>query len=202
MFLSCGGLLEATKAVADGTVKCVFANIRPPGHHASVNTVDGFCFINNVAVAAQYAIETLGMKKVMILDWDVHHGNGTQQIFAARPDVLFLSIHRYEHAQFYPVYPTQHTLLANSDYEGEASGLGFSYNVAWNSAEPHESQVTDGDYKAVMDELVMPLAREFQPDMIFVSCGFDAMEDDPLGDMHLTPWVYAYMTEQLLSIGR
>ena len=103
MFLSAGCLLEATKAVMQGSVHSAFANIRPPGHHASTARVDGFCFLNNVAVAAQYAIDELGAKRVMIIDWDVHHGNGTQEIFAERADVMLVSLHRYDEGKFYPV---------------------------------------------------------------------------------------------------
>lgn len=103
VFKACGGVVKAVESVSRGDVNAAFANIRPPGHHADEEIPAGFCFFNNVAVAAKYAKEKLGMRKVMILDWDVHHGNGTQDIFQEDPDVMFLSMHRFDQGLFYPV---------------------------------------------------------------------------------------------------
>ncbi|PJF19637.1 hypothetical protein PSACC_00555 [Paramicrosporidium saccamoebae] len=150
----------------------------------------GFCIFNNVAVAAK-ELQRLGLaRKIIILDWDIHYGNGTQKIFASDPDVLFISIHRYDDGKFYPS-----DVEGSPTYVGEASALGSSVNIGWNGP-----GVTDADYAAAFSRIVMPIAAEFRPDFVFVSAGFDAAQDDPIGECLVTPNGFAQMTHQLMSL--
>ncbi|XP_065830679.1 histone deacetylase 6-like isoform X2 [Oscarella lobularis] len=188
--LSLGGTLALTQAVLDNEVLNGMAVVRPPGHHAEQHCCAGFCLFNNIAIAAKWAKENRGVKKILIVDWDVHHGNGIQHMFESDPTVLYFSTHRYDYGRFYPGSPD-----ANYDQIGKRKGTGFNINVPWNTA-----QMGDGDYLAAFSHILMPVAREFSPDLVFVSCGFDAAVEDPLGRCCVTPDGYAHMMHQLMSL--
>ncbi|MCH8151727.1 MAG: histone deacetylase [Planctomycetes bacterium] len=169
-YLAAGAAIEAVSAVGTGPVKRAFALVRPPGHHAEADRAMGFCLFNNVAVAAAHARAALGCQRILIVDWDVHHGNGTQHIFWDRQDVMLFSTHRY------PFYPG----TGGVDEVGTAQGAGFTVNV------PLPEGVGDGEYQAIFRELLVPIADDFAPDLILVSAGFDAHRQDPLGGMAVT----------------
>jgi acetoin utilization deacetylase AcuC-like enzyme len=188
--LSLGCTLALTQAVVQNEVRNGMAIVRPPGHHAEHGCAKGFCIFNNVAIAAKWAQTHLGVKKVLIVDWDVHHGNGIQHMFENDPTVLYFSAHRYDHGNFYPCHPD-----ANYDAVGKGHGAGFNINVAWNKA-----GMQDGDYMAAFHHILMPVAYEFCPDLVLVSCGFDAAMGDPLGCCCLTPAGYSHMLNKLMSL--
>jgi acetoin utilization deacetylase AcuC-like enzyme len=181
--LAVGGVLEAVSRVADGTLSNAFALVRPPGHHAERNRAMGYCLFNNVALGAAYARRVLGMDRVMILDWDVHHGNGTQHIFEQDDRVLFVSIHQFPH------FPGTGCFTDT----GIGRGEGYSINI------PIPKGYGDGEYTAILQALLMPLTAEFKPDLILVSAGFDAHTSDPHGGMRLAPTGFAAMTRCLLE---
>jgi acetoin utilization deacetylase AcuC-like enzyme len=171
--LAAGGLLQAVDSIlAPGprTLSSVFAFVRPPGHHAEPRRGMGFCLFNNIAIAAEYAIEKHGLKRVLIVDWDLHHGNGTQKAFYDRPDVLFFSSHQYPH------YPG----TGNFDETGNGKGEGFTVNA------PFPSGFGDTEYLAVYDRILKPVALEYKPELVLVSAGFDPYVKDPLGGMSVT----------------
>ncbi|KII92267.1 hypothetical protein PLICRDRAFT_172376 [Plicaturopsis crispa FD-325 SS-3] len=188
--LSCGGVIEATLAVARGELQKSFAIVRPPGHHAEPNEHMGFCFFNNVAVATKVCQTITKVRKVLILDWDVHHGNGTQRAFNDDPSVLYISIHRYEKGDFYPCGP-----FGSMESCGEGPGLGYSVNIPWP-----DKGMTDADYILAFQKVVMPIALEFAPDLVIISAGFDAADGDELGECHVTPTGYAHMTHMLSGL--
>ncbi|CAD7702301.1 unnamed protein product [Ostreobium quekettii] len=166
--LAAGGSAQVAAVVARKEASAGAAIVRPPGHHAESGNAMGFCFFNNAAVAARVA-QRNGARKVMIVDWDVHHGNGTQNIFQDDPSVLYISLHRYDGGSFYPGTggPTD---------VGSGQGKGFSVNIPWDY-----DGMGDEDYVAAFQHVVLPIASEFKPDMTIVSAGFDAAEGDPLG---------------------
>ncbi|EIN11329.1 histone deacetylase clr3 [Punctularia strigosozonata HHB-11173 SS5] len=188
--LSCGGVIEATLAVARGEVRKSFAIVRPPGHHAEPEEHMGFCFFNNVAVAVRVAQQLTKIRKVLILDWDIHHGNGTQKAFNDDPDVLYISLHRYDAGQFYPS-----TTFGAMNSCGEGPGIGFSVNIPWPGP-----GMRDADYLHAFQKIVMPIAIEFAPELVIISAGFDAADGDELGECHVTPTGYAHMTHMLSSL--
>eukprot|EP00245_Coleochaete_scutata_P014866 TRINITY_DN6433_c0_g2_i1.p1 TRINITY_DN6433_c0_g2~~TRINITY_DN6433_c0_g2_i1.p1 ORF type:complete len:681 (+),score=171.23 TRINITY_DN6433_c0_g2_i1:191-2233(+) len=185
--LAAGCTVDMAVAIVVGEIKNGLAMVRPPGHHADTKTVMGFCLHNNAAVAAR-AAQAAGARKVLILDWDVHHGNGTQEIFENDPSVLYISTHRYEQGQFYP--GTGGMLEV-----GSGSGEGFSVNIPWKCG-----GVGDEDYMAAFQYVVLPISRQFAPDLIIISAGFDAAAGDPLGACEVTPAGYAHMTSMLMSV--
>ena len=198
IFLAAGGVINPVNAVWNNQVNSAFANIRPPGHHASFSQIGGFCYVNNVAIAAKHAQRNLGARKIAIFDWDVHHGNGTQDIFKNDPSVLYVSAHRYDNASFYP-----HTRDASSLFIGEGEGRGFNVNVAWDTEDPGKSSIIgDGDYKLAFDSVILPSIRQFKPDLVLVSAGFDAMKGDPVGNLSLSGDIFAYMTHKLKKDNR
>jgi len=148
----------------------IFAFVRPPGHHAEPQRGMGFCLFNNIAIAAEYALEKHGLKRVLIVDWDLHHGNGTQKAFYDRKDVLFFSSHQYPH------YPG----TGNFDETGNGKGEGFTVNA------PFPSGFGDREYLAVYDRILKPIALEYKPELVLVSAGFDPYVKDPLGGMKVT----------------
>jgi histone deacetylase 6 len=150
----------------------------------------GFCIFNNVAVAAK-ELQRLGLaKKILIVDWDVHHGNCTQEIFVDDRDVLFISIHRHDNGAFYPS-----GVGGSPAFVGKEPAKGFSVNIGWDGP-----GATDADYMAAFMQVVMPIAMEFCPDFVFVSAGFDAAIGDPIGECCVSPYGFSQMTHQLLSL--
>ncbi|KAH8828004.1 histone deacetylase complex protein [Flagelloscypha sp. PMI_526] len=190
--LSCGGVVDACLDVARGFLQRAITIVRPPGHHAEPDLHMGFCFFNNVAVAARVVQEQTKVKKILIVDWDVHHGNGTQKAFYDDPNILFISIHRFENGEFYPCGPE-----GGLTYCGEGAGVGFNINIPWPCPE-----MGDADYIYAFQRLVMPIAREFNPEMVIVSSGFDAVRGDQLGECDVTPAGYAHMTWMLAGLAQ
>ncbi|KAJ3748805.1 histone deacetylase complex protein [Lentinula detonsa] len=188
--LSCGGVIEACLAVARGRLRKVFAICRPPGHHAEPDQSMGFCFFNNVAVATRVVQQLTQLKRILILDWDVHHGNGTQRAFNDDPSVLYISLHRYEGGTFYPCGE-----FGGMTSCGEGSGLGFSVNIPWP-----EKGMGDADYIHAFQRIVMPIAMEFAPELVIISAGFDAALGDELGECKVSPAGYAHMTHMLSGL--
>jgi len=183
--LAAGGLLALMDAVLDGEVKNGFALVRPPGHHALAGRGMGFCIFNNVAIAARYALaRNNNVERVVIVDFDVHHGNGTQDAFYAAPEVLFISTHQY------PFYPG--TGRVNETGRGE--GKGTIVNL------PLPAGTGDAGYAQIMDQVVRPLAQRYNPQLILVSAGFDAHWTDPLAMMTLSLPGYAHLARQLATM--
>ena len=185
-YLAAGGALAAADAVVAGSVEHAFCAVRPPGHHAEHDRAMGFCLFNNVAIAARYLQRRHAMARVLIVDWDVHHGNGTQHTFEDDPTVLFFSTHQY------PFYPG----TGRATETGEGRGAGATINVPMNAGEG------DDTYREVFQKVLMPAADAFQPDFVIVSAGFDAHKDDPLASMGLTEDGYADLTRMVVSIAR
>jgi acetoin utilization deacetylase AcuC-like enzyme len=179
--LAAGGVLTAVEAVLEGEAENAFAVVRPPGHHALPQRAMGFCFFNNVAVAASWLIKVRGMRRVLVLDWDVHHGNGTQEIFYESPEVLYMSTHQY------PFYPGTGWL----DQIGRGAGAGFTVNA------PMPATFGDNEYLRFFDQLLLPIARQFKPEFVLISAGFDAHFRDPLGGMRITEAGFLAMTQRL-----
>ena len=184
--LAAGACCEVTDAVYSGSAQNGLAIVRPPGHHAERDQVGGFCLLNNVAIAAQHAQDANDARRVMIVDFDVHHGNGTQDIFYEDGGILFVSLHLF-HPFFYPG-----TGAANE--VGIGSGKGLTLNV------PFPPGVGDLGYRNAVEQLLLPRARQFSPNIIFVSTGFDAHWQDPLARALLSLRGYASMCQQLVSL--
>jgi len=182
--LAAGGLIELVEAVCSGRVDNGFALVRPPGHHAEQGRGMGFCVYNNVAIAARHAQDTALAAKVLIVDWDLHHGNGTQHTFSSDPTVLYASTHQY------PYYPG----TGRAEETGDGPGKGYTINV------PLPGRQTDQDYLWIFRQLLDPVARRFQPDLILVSAGFDIYFQDPLGTMRVTENGFANLAGFLLSL--
>jgi len=183
--LAAGGFCELTKAVWEGQLDNGFALVRPPGHHAERDRAMGFCLFNNVAIGAHYAIKNFSLERVLIVDWDVHHGNGTQHEFYADPRVLYFSSHRY--GFFYPG-------TGGATEVGSGKGEGFTVNV------PLSSGSGDSEYVTTFEKILKPIALEYRPQLILVSAGFDIHRDDPLGGMEVTEKGFAGMTRILMEI--
>ncbi|MFQ6070055.1 MAG: histone deacetylase [Candidatus Aminicenantales bacterium] len=182
--LAAGGLLSAVDMVMAEKLTNGFALVRPPGHHAEASRAMGFCIFNNVAVAAEYLLRKHSLKRIMIVDWDLHHGNGTQHSFYSREDVLYFSTHQF------PYYPG----TGNWDETGSGRGEGFTVNV------PLRPGKGDADFLFIFRNLLQPLASAFMPEFILVSAGFDIYRDDPLGGMEVSPEGFAVLTDELLSL--
>jgi acetoin utilization deacetylase AcuC-like enzyme len=181
--LAAGAAIDGVERVMGGSHRAAVALVRPPGHHAERERAMGFCLFNNVAVAAAHA-RAQGAAKVAIVDYDVHHGNGTQHIFETDPHVLYISTHQF------PYYPG----TGSADEVGRQAGLGFTVNV------PLEVGAVDDDYRIAFSEIVLPVLRQFEPDLILLSAGFDAHERDPLGGMRVTTAAFAAMTLELRGV--
>ena len=177
--LAAGGAVTIAEAIVSGGAKHGLAAVRPPGHHAEAGHAMGFCLFNNVAVATRAVQASAGVGKVLILDWDVHHGNGTQHCFEDDPSVLYASLHQY------PYYPG----TGDAGEVGSGAGLGSTVNV------PMPAGCGDAEYVGVLQRVVEPMARSFAPDLILVSCGFDAHRDDPLASMNVSAAGYYAMTQ-------
>ena len=178
--LAAGAAIGAVDAIVQDRATRVMALVRPPGHHAERDRAMGFCLYNNVAAAAAHAL-TLGIERVVVMDYDVHHGNGTQWIFYEDPRVLYISTHQY------PFYPG----TGAADDVGRGKGAGFTLNV------PLEAGSTDGDYDEVFKALVIPVIDQFRPELLLISAGYDAHERDPLARMRVTTAGYTALTKSL-----
>ncbi len=176
--LAAGGCTDLALRVARGDARAGFAAVRPPGHHAEADRAMGFCLFNNAAIAARAVQREAGVERVLILDWDVHHGNGTQHTFETDPSVLYVSTHQY------PFYPG----TGAAGEIGTGRGEGATLNV------PMPAGCGDAEYVGVFQRVIAPAALAFRPDYWIVSCGFDAHEDDPLAAMRVTQSGYAALT--------
>jgi len=184
--LAAGAVLVLTDEVLSGRLTNAFALVRPPGHHSERNKAMGFCFFNNIAIGAEYAKNKYNLERIAIIDFDVHHGNGTQHSFYDRPDIFFASIHRY------PFYPGS----GLADEKGAGEGRGTTLNI------PLEYGATDDTYKQVFDKQIIPAITKFKPQLILVSAGYDSHERDPLGGMRVTTDGFGWMTQALADIAR
>ncbi len=180
-----GGACAMVEALLGGEAPVAFSALRPPGHHAEVSRAMGFCLFNNVAIAARHALDTLGAERVFILDWDVHHGNGTNAIFYESAEVLFVSVHQW------PFYPGSGAL---SDV-GEGDGTGFSINL------PVPAGSGEDTWLSLVEHLALPAAREFGPDLLLVSAGYDAHREDPLADCNLVTSSFGALATQVRALG-
>lgn len=183
-YLAAGGALAGVDAIMAGQVRHAFCAVRPPGHHAEADRAMGFCLFNNVAIAARYAQKRYGLQRVLIVDWDVHHGNGTQHSFESDPSVLFMSTHQYPH------YPG----TGRATERGTGPGENLTINV------PMEAGEGDDEYRAVFQKVLVPAADAFKPEFVVISAGFDAHRDDPLASMGLTENGYADLTAIVAGI--
>jgi acetoin utilization deacetylase AcuC-like enzyme len=179
--LAAGGVLTAVETVLDGAAENAFALVRPPGHHALPGRAMGFCFFNNVAISAEWLIRHKGLRRVMVIDWDLHHGNGTQDIFYDSPEVLYASTHQFPH------YPGTGSIQE----VGAGEGLGYTVNA------PLPAELGDAEYLRVFDEMLMPIGRAFKPEFILVSAGFDCHWRDPLGEMQVTESGFQQMMRRI-----
>ena len=184
--LSAGGLINAVDEVMEesNNLKHVFALIRPPGHHATPDRGMGFCIFNNIAIAAEHLKRKYGIKRILIADWDVHHGNGTQDVFFEDASVLYFSTHQYPH------YPGTGWI----DEVGKGEGEGFTVNV------PLPAGVDDAGYLYALNNILVPIAMEFRPEFVLVSAGFDAHVADPLASMNVTSPGFALFTDVIREI--
>ncbi|KAM5272051.1 histone deacetylase 9 isoform 4-T4 [Ctenodactylus gundi] len=191
--MAVGCVIELASKVASGELKNGFAVVRPPGHHAEESAAMGFCFFNSVAITAKYLREQLNISKILIVDLDVHHGNGTQQAFYADPSVLYVSLHRYDEGNFFPG-------SGAPDEVGSGLGEGYNINIAWTGG--LDPPMGDVEYLEAFRTVVMPVAKEFDPDLILVSAGFDALEGHtpPLGGYKVTANCFGHLTKQLMTL--
>ncbi|HEV3062936.1 MAG TPA: histone deacetylase [Vicinamibacterales bacterium] len=181
--LAAGAAVDAVDRAMGGSYRSAVALVRPPGHHAERDRAMGFCLYNNIAVGAAHA-RAIGAGRVAIVDFDVHHGNGTQHIFETDPHVLYISTHQF------PYYPG----TGAADEIGHGPGTGFTVNV------PLEAGAAADDFHLVFSEVVLPVLRQFKPDLLLISAGFDAHENDPLGGMRLTADAFGAMTAELRGV--
>ena len=182
---SAGGAAHAAERLLAGDARAAFCGLRPPGHHAERDRSMGFCLFNNVAVAARHAIAECGAERVLICDWDVHHGNGTEAIFAADSDVLFASIHQW------PLYPG----TGPAEYAGTGEGEGYTVNLTVPPGAGSD------EFLALVQHVVVPIGREYKPDLIAISAGYDAHRDDPLGGLLLQTASFASMSNRMRALG-
>uniref|UniRef100_A0A8C2JAA8 Histone deacetylase n=1 Tax=Cyprinus carpio TaxID=7962 RepID=A0A8C2JAA8_CYPCA len=191
--MAVGCVIELAFKVAAGELKNGFAVVRPPGHHAEESTAMGFCFFNSVAITAKLLQQKLGVGKILIIDWDIHHGNGTQQAFYNDPNVLYISLHRYDDGNFFPGSGAPEEV-------GAGPGEGFNVNIAWTGGV--EPPMGDVEYLTAFRTVVMPIANEFSPDVVLVSAGFDAVEghQSPLGGYNVTAKCFGHLTKQLMKL--
>jgi histone deacetylase 6 len=195
--LAAGGAIETCKNIVAGNIKNGFAIIRPPGHHAEYDQSMGFCLFNNVPIAAKICQLDYpeDCRKILILDWDVHHGNGIQNMFYDDPNILYISLHVYGN-DFYPGKP-DNPLVADGGIEnvGDGVGQGKNVNIGWA-----QQGMGDAEYLAAFQKIVMPIGQEFNPDLVIISAGFDAADGDELGGCFVSPSCYAHMTHMLMSL--
>jgi len=211
--LACGSVVEASQRVCNGNVSSALCVVRPPGHHAEYERAMGFSLFNNVAIAAAEMCNSSSAscvlaqrvlaQRVLIVDWDIHHGNGTQRMFESDSQILFCSIHRYDRDRhdeggFYPG-----GRYGDYDSVGTAEGEGYSINIPWDvegEDMDFENAPGDAEYAHAFSEVIMPIARDFNPDLVLVSAGFDAGIGDPMGECNVSPRGYYDMTAQLMTL--
>lgn len=181
--LAAGGGLKAIELIMEGRIRNAFALVRPPGHHAEAGQAMGFCFFNNIAIAAEHLVQKFGCRKVLIVDWDVHHGNGTQHAFYDRNDVLYFSFHQT------PLFPG----TGRAGETGRGKGEGFTLNF------PLLPGKGDEDLIWIFQNVLLPVANRFKPEFILVSAGFDIAENDPLGGMSVSREGFGGLTAVLLE---
>ena len=184
--LATGGLLTILEAIMTRDVDNGFALVRPPGHHAERNRAMGFCLFNSAAIGAQYLRERFALKRILVMDWDLHHGNGTQHSFYDDPGILYVSTHQY------PYYPG----TGAAEEAGQGQGEGYTVNL------PIPAGWGDGEYQELFQGVVDPICRQFDPEFVLISAGFDAHTRDPLGGMEVTEAGFAAMARILLRIAR
>lgn len=184
--LAAGGALDAVDRVMKGELDNAFVAARPPGHHAETNRAMGFCLFDNIAVAAAHAVVAHGLERVMIIDWDVHHGNGTQEIFWNDRRVLFLSLHQF------PFYPG----TGSFEEIGGPEAPGMTVNI------PMAAGFGDEEWHSAFRRVVVPVADQFAPELVLLSAGFDAHANDPLGGMRVTETGFGFMADEVLSIAK
>ncbi|XP_014219732.1 histone deacetylase 6 [Copidosoma floridanum] len=188
--VAAGSLLQVVDSVLNGDSQSGVAMVRPPGHHAEPDAACGFCIFNNIAIAAKYAVSFHQLKRVLVVDWDIHHGNGTQSILYDDPKVLYVSLHRYDNGSFFP-----HSKSADYSVVGEGRGEGYNVNIPWN-----KKGMGDAEYVAAFQHVVMPIAYQYNPELVLVSAGFDACIGDPLGGCKVSPEMFGHMTFWLSSL--
>ncbi|XP_071518120.1 histone deacetylase 4 isoform X5 [Panulirus ornatus] len=193
--MAAGCVIDLAFKVATGELRNGFALVRPPGHHAEHQQAMGFCFFNSIAIAARQLHQKLNLEKILIVDWDVHHGNGTQSMFYDDPHILYISMHRYDDGSFFPGTgsPTE---------VGEGDGYGFNVNIAYSGG--LSPPMGDAEYMAAFRSIVMPIAKDFDPDIVLVSAGFDAADGhpSPLGGYKVSASCFGQMTKQLMTLAR
>ena len=182
--LAAGAVIKGVDLLMEGEIDNGFALVRPPGHHAERDRAMGFCLFNNIAVAAWHGAINHDLERIMIIDWDLHHGNGTQFSFYDTSKVLYLSTHQF------PYYPGTGALQEN----GIGEGTGYTVNI------PLPGGFGDQEYAAIFNDIVLPVGRAYRPELVLVSAGFDIYHGDPLGSMSVGPAGFAYMTRALLSL--
>ena len=180
--LAVEGILSAVDSVMNETITNAFCAVRPPGHHAESNRAMGFCLFNNVAVAARYLQKNYGLGKILIIDWDVHHGNGTQDIFYNDPSVFYFSVHQH------PLYPG----TGRTDEQGSGKGEGYTLNC------PLPPGKGDDEYITVFENHLGPAVQSFRPDFILISAGFDSHQNDPIANMRLTESGFGELTRRVV----
>uniref|UniRef100_A0A0R3W2I3 Hist_deacetyl domain-containing protein n=1 Tax=Taenia asiatica TaxID=60517 RepID=A0A0R3W2I3_TAEAS len=187
--LAAGSLLSVVDDICGGEALHGVAVVRPPGHHAEYDRCMGFCFFNNVALAVRHAQESHGLKKIAVIDWDIHHGNGLQHIFERDPNVLCLSIHRFDDGRYFPNSPD-----ADTGFCGTDEGVGKTVNIPWNGR-----PIRDGDYLAAFLHVVLPILYEFRPELIIIAAGFDAARGDHLGGVSISMECFGHLTHLLVA---
>jgi acetoin utilization deacetylase AcuC-like enzyme len=182
--LAAGGVLNAVDSIMEGKIQNGFALVRPPGHHAEASKAMGFCIFNNIAIGAAHLIKKHGLKRILVMDWDLHHGNGTQNSFYDSAEILYFSTHQFPH------YPGS----GHWNEVGEGKGEGFTINV------PLRAGMAAGDYLHIFRKILRPIVSAYKPEFILVSAGFDIYEGDPLGGMLITKEGFGALAAELLDL--
>ena len=197
--IACGSLINSINYILDKKIDYAFNIIRPPGHHADESNCKGFCIFNSIAIGVEYLKSKFPEKKIAIIDWDVHHGDGTQKIFYNKKNPLFISIHRHDKGKFYP------QITGFTKEKGENEGEGYNINIPLDTKcniTNGPSCIGDAEYIEIFDKVIIKILNEYQPDFIFVSCGFDAGENDLSGQLKCTPISFMFMTRKLIDFGK